>query len=571
MKSPKQTVLNTEGYDIPLFIDEYRLKLDSNENMFGPSPRVVDALRNITSQDIKLYPAYGEIINRLADLNNVSAEMILPTSGADEGINYIFDTFIEPKDTVLTVTPSFAMPKIYAKINGCTYNEVNYREKFNFPIDDILANITEKTKLIIVTTPNNPTGEAISRENMLNILDKAGDRYILIDETYVNYAEESFIDLLKTHENIFITRSLSKDYALAGLRFGYIISSQKNIEYIKRLIRPYSVNIAAVKAACAAVDDKEYINSVVSDIKTAKNMLIEALTPMAVKIYPSNANFLLVDFGDKAEFIYKKLLKSGIIVKNFGKKKDLENCLRITIPPVKDAEYLINTLKQRKLIVFDMDGVIVDTRNSYRIAIQSTFEFFAGKNLTSEEIQTAKNIGGLNNDWDLTEYLLKQAGFSPKKDDIIEKFQEIYWGNEGTGVIFNEALLISAESVKKLAESFDLAVFTGRPKLEADFVLKRWGLENYFYPVITMDDLSADKQKPSPDGLLQIINIVNPLETYYLGDTHDDMISGKAAGVNPIGVLPPQDKTEELKNKMFEFGAKNVLQNTEDVVKLVHI
>ncbi len=104
----------------------------------GPSPKVIEALQNITAKDIKYYPAYGEVINKLAKLNNVQPEMILPTSGADEAINYVFDTFIEPDDTVLTVTPSFAMPKIYAKVIGCTYQEVNYTEKFNFPLDEIL-------------------------------------------------------------------------------------------------------------------------------------------------------------------------------------------------------------------------------------------------------------------------------------------------------------------------------------------------------------------------------------------------------------------------------------------------
>lgn len=569
MTCPRKSILSIKGYDVPLFLDEYKLKLDSNENTMGPSPKVIEALQNITAQDIKHYPAYGEVINKLASINDIEPEMILQANGADEAINYIFDTFVEQDDTVLAVTPSFVMPKIYAQILGCTYQEINYTDKFVFPVDEILNNISEKTKLIIVTTPNNPTGEAISRENMIKIIEKANEKYVLIDETYFNYAEESFIDLLEKHPNILITRSMSKDFGLAGLRFGYIIANKENITHIKKAIKPYSVNIAAVKAALAALEDIEYLNYVVSQVKESKKLLTESLKDFAVKVYPSNANFLLVDFGEKADFIYKKLLNSGIKVKNFGKTPNLENCLRMTLPAVEGAKHILNSLKSRDLIVFDIDGVLVDTRNSYRMAIKETYRHFSGKDISPDEIQQAKNLGGLNNDWDLTEYLLTNSGFNTAKSQIIDKFQELYFGNNGEGFILNEEILISPEAIKNLAKDYDLAIFTGRPKQEAEFVLKRWRLQNYFYSVISMEDLPEGKHKPEPDGLFKILNIVSPVNAYYLGDTHDDMISAKKAGVKAIGVLPPQDKSPELKEKLIKHEAEIVLQNTEDVVKLL--
>ena len=391
MTSPRKSILNIEGYDIPLFLDEYKLKLDLNENSMGPSPKVINALQNITAEDIKYYPAYGEVINKLASFNNIDSAMILQANGADEAINYIFDTFVEQDDVILAVTPSFVMPKIYANILGCAYQEINYTEKFVFPIEELLKNIDEKTKLIIITSPNNPTGEAISRENMLKILEAANGKYILIDETYVSYGDESFIDLIKNHSNIFITRSMSKDFGLAGLRFGYIISHKENIGHLKKAIKPYSVNIAAVKAVLAALDDIDYLNYIISQVKESKKLLAEGLKELAVKIYPSNANFLLVDFGEKADFIYKKLLNAGIKVKNCEQTKHLENCLRITLPAVKDAKYILESLKARDLIIFDIDGVLVDIRNSYRMAIKETYRHFSGKEVSPEEIQSHKN------------------------------------------------------------------------------------------------------------------------------------------------------------------------------------
>ena len=569
MTSPRKSILDAEGYNVPLFLDEYRLKLDLNENAMGPSPKVIEALRNITAQDIKYYPAYGEVIDKLAVFNNIGTEMILPANGADEAINYIFDAFVEQNDTVLAVTPSFAMPKLYAKILGCTYQEINYTKKFVFPIEEILENITEKIKLIIVTTPNNPTGEAISRENMLKIFEYAKEKYVLIDETYVNYAEESFLDLVEKYPNVFIMRSMSKDFGLAGLRFGYIIANEENIKHIKKVVRPYSVNIAAVKAAVAALDDIEYLNYVVSQVKESKKLLEQGLKEFAVKVYQSNSNFLLVDFGEKSEFIYKKLLNSGIKVKNFVKTPNLENCLRISLPAVEDAKFILDSLKARDLIIFDIDGVIIDTRNSYRMAIKETYRHFSGKEISQEEIQKAKNLGGLNNDWDLTEYLLKNSGYNTPKNEIIDRFQELYFGNNGDGFILNEEILISPETIKNLAKKYDLAIFTGRPKQEAEFVLKRWNLEDYFSPIISMEDLPEGKHKPEPDGILEILNIVSPRHTYYLGDTSDDIISAKRAGINAIGVLPPQDKSTELKEKLFNEGAIEVLQNTEDLIMLL--
>ena len=313
------------------------------------------------------------------------------------------------------------------------------------------------------------------------------------------------------------------------------------------------------------MDDIEHLYNVINEVKTAKETLHTGLKPFAEKIYNSDANFLLADFGEKADFIYKKLLKSGIKVKHFGKTPHLENCLRIGIPSIKDTEYILNSLEQRDLIIFDMDGVLVDTSNSYRCAIQGVYEEFSGNKLSKEQIQQAKNRGGLNNDWDLTLYLLEQDGISVPFDQIIDKFQDLYWNK----YINNEELLLSPQTIAELAQKYDLAIFTGRPKPEAEFVLKKWGIENYFCPIITMDDMPKDKQKPNPWGVFESLRITNPKKAYYLGDTIDDMFAARQANVTGIGVLPPQDKSEELKRGLKAHGAEEILEKTEDIVQLL--
>ncbi|OGI01239.1 MAG: hypothetical protein A2Y25_01770, partial [Candidatus Melainabacteria bacterium GWF2_37_15] len=345
----------------------------------------------------------------------------------------------------------------------------------------------------------------------------------------------------------------------------YLIAPEVTINHIKKIISPYSVNNLAALAVSAALDDIEHLNSVVSQVKESKELLVEGLKPFTKKIYKSDANFLLADFGEKADFVYKKLLKSGVKVKHFGKTSQLENCLRIGLPSVKDTQYILDSLEQRDLIIFDMDGVLVDTSNSYRAAIQEVYEKFSGKTLTKERIQQAKNQGGLNNDWDLTFYLLEKDGITVDFDKIIADYQDLYWNK----YINNEKLLLSPQIMAKLAQKYDLAIFTGRPKPEAEFVLKKWNIENYFCPIITMDDMPRGKHKPSPWGVFEILRITNPKKVYYLGDTVDDMFAARQANVTGIGVLPPQDKSEELKRGLKAHGAAEILEKTEDIVQLL--
>ncbi|MFH0702822.1 MAG: histidinol-phosphate transaminase [bacterium] len=562
---PKKVLKDIQGYEPPLYIDDYLMKLDLNENILGPSPKVIKALQNISEKDIKFYPAYGELLEKLANFNNIDKAMILPANGADEAIKYVVDTFIEQEDKVLGVNPTFAMPKIYAQAAGCNYKEINYKEKWVFPTDELIENIDEKTKLIIITTPNSPTGEAISRESLLKILNSAPNSLILIDETYSGYAKEKFTDLIYKYPNVIITRSLSKDFALAGLRLGYIISDKQNIDYIKRIINPYSVNTLAVKAGIAALDDIEYFEFIKKQINESKEILSEGLKKLAKIIYPSETNFLLADFGENADFIYKRLLNSGIKVKYFKNNPDLKNCFRITVPEPEQAKFFLSVLAPRDLIIFDMDGVLVDVRNSYRTTIKAVYEHFSGRDISSDDIQTAKNNGGLNNDWDLTGFLLRKSDFQVSKNDIINKFQELYYGNSGTGYILNETLLVQPEFLKNLAKKYDLAIYTGRPRQEAEFILKKWNLRDLFSLVITMDDVPEGFHKPDPYGINYILSKISSVNTYYLGDTPDDMIAAKKAKIKGIGILPPQDKSETLKQRLLSEGALVVLEKVEDL------
>lgn len=568
MISPKKQLQNVIGYDAPQE-EGFVMKLDFNENLIGPSKKVLKAIKNIKPEKVQFYPAYNDLIKAIADFQNVSESMVLPTNGADEAINYIVNTFVEPDENIITAVPTFVMSKVYSRITGCEFREIEYKEKWKYPIEDVLAAIDEKTKLIVVTTPNSPTTELIEAEDLERIIDAAPQAMILVDETYASYADISYSDYALKYDNVAVIKSMSKDFALAGLRLGYIISNENNIKAVKTIANPYSVNAVAAIAGVTALEDVEHFENVKKEITEVKEILERELESIAT-VYPSDANFLCVDFGDKAQVVYDRLLANGIKTKLYT-EGIMKNHFRLTIPSKKQVKQLLKVLKPETLVAFDMDGVLINVENSYRLATKKTFEYFSGMELDTYRIQEAKNQGGLNNDWDLTEHLLEQSGIIIDKQEIINKFQEFYFGanNDGKGgFIENEELLIKKDLLEKLSQKHSLAVFTGRPRKEAEYSLKYFGLRKYFSEVITMDDLEPDKQKPDPKGLCKIITSLQGKKVYYLGDTPDDMMCADLAFANGVGIMPPQDKSKELKNLLKSHGAMVVLNNVNEIAKL---
>ncbi len=569
MLKPKKSVENMEGYYVPLFVSNWDIKIDSNENNYGPSEKVIQALNCCNTSNISFYPFYGELSQKIADLTGFKIDNIKLTNGADEAIQGIIQTYIEDGDSILTLDVSFDMPVIYGIIQNASIIKVSFKEKWVFPIDSFLKEISDnRIKLIYIATPNNPTGNVVSENDIRKIIEKAKDSAVIIDETYANYSQISYSKLVNEYDNVFIVKSFSKDFALAGMRLGYIISSSANILNLKKVISPFSVNSYALKAGLAALDDINYLNYIRKEINDSKEELKTFFESIGAYVYTSHANFLLVDFKDKAEYIYNKLLKNKISVKKFKKGSLLENHLRVTIPTKAGVERIKDILKLKRYLVFDMDGVLINAANSYRLAIAETYKFYSKKTISQEEIQKVKNLGGLNNDWDLTKFLLDRDGINISYEDIVNTFQKIYWDN-GKGLINNETPLFDLNLFDELSKKYNLAIFTGRLRKEALFALEKFNLENYFYPIITTDDIPSGKGKPDSFGLNLIKMSTIGKKYFYFGDTIDDMICAKNAGYLPIGVLPPQDKSEELNLKLKLNGAEFVINSINNINEIL--
>lgn len=564
MLKPKKSVEKMNGYFVPMYEKDWDIKIDSNENNYGPSPKVIDVLSKCNYKNVSFYPFYGEISQKIADYQGFTIDNIKVTNGADEAIQSIIQTYLEENESLLTLDISFEMPVIYTQIQGGNVIKVPFERKWKFPISQFLKELNnENVKIVYLASPNNPTGNLIEEEDLEKILKKSENKVVLIDETYANYAGKSYKKYVNEYDNVFIVRSFSKDFALAGMRLGYIISNAENILNLKKVVSPFSVNAFAMQAGIAALEDINYFELVKKEILESKIELKTFFESIGAIVYESFANFLLVDFGKKSEFVFNKLKKENISVKLFKKGSLLENHLRITIPTKDGVKRIKEALKIKQALVFDMDGVLVDARNSYRVTIEKTYEHFTGKTVSQKEIQDAKNLGGLNNDWDLTKYLLEKEGYSVSYNEIVEVFQKIYW-NDGKGLINNETALFDTKLFEELSKNYNLSIFTGRLRKEAMFALERFNAVDLFYPILTTDDIPHGMGKPNPYGL-NLTKEMTISDSYtYFGDTSDDILAAKSAGYKAVGVLPPQDKSLELIQNLKNKGAEYVINSVND-------
>jgi HAD superfamily hydrolase (TIGR01548 family) len=220
-------------------------------------------------------------------------------------------------------------------------------------------------------------------------------------------------------------------------------------------------------------------------------------------------------------------------------------------------------------LLFDMDGVLVDVSLSYRMAVQKTVDFFSKQRIGFDEITIYKNRGRLNNDWDLTECILREKGIDIEKKKIISVFQGIYLGKNFDGLIQNEDWLLDVKVLKMLEDKYAMGIVTGRPRIEARYALKRFNMESFFPVLITMDDIPDGKFKPHPFGIELAMAKLPGLKTYYIGDTVDDMIAAKEANAIPIGVINRAGRKNTLKKLLMDHGAVFVLDDINKILEVL--
>ncbi|MGH1363472.1 MAG: histidinol-phosphate transaminase [Calditrichia bacterium] len=572
MIKARQSVQDVAAYPLIATTRKDKIRLDLNESLWGCSPTVMEALNRIDDLEVIAYPDYNGFMKQLSQFLEVPQEQLLISNGADDAIRAVMQTFIDPADQVLLAYPSFGMIDLHARVVGADVQQIVYEADLSFPIDKFIAEINDATRLVAVVRPDSPCGAVISREQLIRLLEHTPNTLVMLDETYTHFLGESCLDLQAKYDNLIVLRSFSKAYGLAGLRIGVTAACPAFIEQMRKVNPPFSVNGLAVIAASAAMSDKSFLEGVVAELEVERNYVRVGFEKLGLECRGAAANFHLLQIGDESDRVHKALIDRGILVKNLNKLPNLGGCFRVAIGMREQNDALLNALAEvlsPQAILFDMDGVLVDESRSYRMAIKQTAEHFLGADVSFEQIESLKRRGGFNNDWDCTEALLAERGKPTDRDKIIDVFQKIYRGANFDGLIAGEEWLLSAQLLADLASRYSLGVVTGRPREEAEYVLRRHDSAGHIKALIAMEDM-GEKQKPQPHGLQLAKQKLGVHRAIYLGDTVDDMKAAKSAGMRAIGVLAPQSQHDkEMETLLAAEGAASVLTNVNQLKEVL--
>lgn len=310
------------------------LRLDLNENPGGlPEEFIKDIFEDITSEFISQYPETLEFTQALADFIGTDIEHICLVNGSSEGIRYIIEAFTSPGGKIVGVTPTYAMFEVYSKMYGRNFIPVQYTDSLAMPIDRIIRKLTPDVELLILLNPNNPMGNVYSEDEMHAIIKAAqkSEITVLIDEAYLYFYPHSFIDYALNNEHIFVTRTFSKLFSLAGCRLGYVIGWPEGIKMIQKLCTPHNVNAFAMKFAKAIFQNNDMLNKLILLQKEGKDYLISTLKEKGYNFNAQEGNFIFIQPKTDADLIVERMKKEKkILIKSYHGIGSLKNCLRVT-------------------------------------------------------------------------------------------------------------------------------------------------------------------------------------------------------------------------------------------------
>lgn len=348
-------------WSIPANEREDVLKLDWNEATIPPSPLVTEKIKELLEENVfNYYPAtYNEVL--LAELANYAGlpiENIQYFASSDSLHEYIAQMFINDGDKVVIVWPSYDNFRVTAEINGANIEYYRFSDDFRFDIKGFIDKIKETDpELVYMCNPNNPTGYLHTQDNIELLLKSFPDTMFLIDEAYGEFAGYSCKELVLNYENIIISKTMSKAFALANFRFGYMISSTQNVRNISTIRNAKNISSVSQKAVLAALQDVDYVMEYVKEVNSAKNDFLEAISGLAFfKVYSGYGNFVMLKFNsyeNKIQVI-NMLEKHNIYVRNLEQDESVKNCIRITIGTRVQMKRVAEVLRQIKN---SMEGV----------------------------------------------------------------------------------------------------------------------------------------------------------------------------------------------------------------------
>ena len=545
------------------------LRLNSNEGPRAPQALLAE-LAVLDPEVLRRYPDATAVEAALAERVGVAPERVVVTAGADEALDRICRAYAGPDRPVLLPEPTFDMLERFAALAGAPLVRVPWLTDV-FPLDEILARLDNRIAVVIIVSPNNPTGGVASRDEVRRIAAAAPQALVLIDQAYIEYADEDIASDVLDLANVVVVRTMSKAWGLAGCRVGYAVGSSDVIAVLRAAGGPYPVAGPSLALALSQLRRGDAaLRAHVTQVRAERANLRELLCARGVDARVSQANFVLADFGSRQAFVRDGLGARGILVRDFPGRAGLETSLRITLPgDPGDFERLtsaLDTVLAPQAIVFDLDGVLADVRESQRTAMIATASAY-GVSVTMQDIETALRSGDAANDWIVTQRLIGAAGGQADLETVTARFQALYLGTNGSpGLRERERLIVPRALLAGLAKRLPLAVVTGRPRDEARWFLERAEIADLFGAVVCMEDAAC---KPDPAPVRLALTRLGVRRAWMVGNTPDDVRAAAGAGVVPLGVVAPGDDVAATNAALIDAGAARVLDQLADLEELL--
>jgi histidinol-phosphate aminotransferase len=320
------------------------IKLNSNENPYPPSPAALAVLRNIDGEWLRRYPEpFGEGFRQAASqVLGVPSDWIIVGNGSDELLNIVVRACAEPGKKIVYPTPTYVLYVTLTQMQDAEIVEIPYGEDYSLPIAELMA---ANGAVTFIATPNSPSGHVVPTDDLRKLANGLSG-VLVIDEAYIDFADENALDLVKEYENVIVIRTLSKGYSLAGLRLGWGIAHPKLLHNLFKVKDSYNIDAIACAVGAAAILDQEYKNACVAKVKASRQQLARDLKQLNFQVWDSHTNFLLVQPPqDNAEYLYQQLKAQNILVRYFP-QPGLDNKLRISIGTDAQNQILVEALTQ---------------------------------------------------------------------------------------------------------------------------------------------------------------------------------------------------------------------------------
>jgi len=315
MLKARLAVQNLKQYRPPLG-NRTGLRLDFNENTGGPSPQVLSALSQIDVDQLARYPEREPVERVVADFLGLTPKEVLLTNGVDEAIHLLCQTYLEAGDQALVVVPTFAMYELFAASTGAEVIPVQALPDFEFPTQTVLDRISPATRLVALANPNNPTGAVANPDAILRIARAAAHAAILVDEAYFEFYGLTLLSEVRHAPNLFVARTFSKAYGMAGLRVGVLAGCEAQMKMLRKVASLYNVNSVALACIPAALQDQGFISGYVTEVVRGRERLQATFRRLGIPYCPSQENFVLARFGSNTQSFVAAMHDHGILVRD---------------------------------------------------------------------------------------------------------------------------------------------------------------------------------------------------------------------------------------------------------------